>query len=579
MPSPDFDLSQLRHIYAGSLLEQFARDHDAPAILRELAQNEFDGEGSVLRLAFGPAQLEITGNGRGINPDGWRRLSLSLGTGQTQEGSRVDEKKNGIGSKNFGLRSLFRWGDQIRVRSKGLATLLELQRGVLPSPVVDIESADLAGVLIEVPFRPAASDTMQGFTAEDERVALREIELSASGSLLKLLTGSSRGLREVHITSSRCGVTINWKQTIRKQKSSGSKVEIFKRFAHLNVEDVAGSRTTRAEELEFRRAVPIPEKFKKKEFASYFAAGRGRLWVSISVACSGGKAVISEPGRFYYPILVDKGWTGCALSVSAPFEMDGDRSEIRSCSGEPWNDWLTSEAAAFAVDLVRGDLQARFGKAAWSLLVKRHEPADAAFHNRLLEALREQEIWPVRKGKRINFRRANECVIALAPEFGHFLGEERYILKEVGADDDLRHLASEAGVTLFGLDHVLAFRVAGEADDPKWFKGTKETRWYSEDFPNLWQSVDLQVKFAQVLEGHWRDLSEDKRRALGEAPSTLAADGSLAQFRVLSSVDPDVARTLGISPAGQIHPALRPFRTSLELCCKFDFRAWVRGSR
>ncbi|MEB0106888.1 hypothetical protein [Pseudomonas sp. MH9.3] len=104
---PDFSGSRRTRI-GSSFIEQFVAGHDASDVLRELVQNEYDGGGASLTLNFGGHSLEVVGTGRNIERNGWERLSVIVGTGNVL-GSRQEEvvapKANGIGSKNFGLRS------------------------------------------------------------------------------------------------------------------------------------------------------------------------------------------------------------------------------------------------------------------------------------------------------------------------------------------------------------------------------------------------------------------------------------------------------------------------------------------
>jgi hypothetical protein len=78
-----------------------------------------------------------------------------VGTGNvmgSQRGEVVAPKENGIGSKNFGLRSLFRFGDEIHVRSGGQVALLDLQTqetGRERDPAWRGEK----GVRVHVPYR------------------------------------------------------------------------------------------------------------------------------------------------------------------------------------------------------------------------------------------------------------------------------------------------------------------------------------------------------------------------------------------------------------------------------------------
>ncbi|MGO6718517.1 hypothetical protein ACC740_33045 [Rhizobium ruizarguesonis] len=126
---PDYGDSRRTRI-GSSFIEQFVAGHDAGDVLRELVQNEYDGGGEKLTLTFGSKSVEVIGSGRNIARSGWERLSVIVGTGNvmgTRGAEVVAPKENGIGSKNFGLRSLFRFGDEIHVRPAGQVALLDLQ--------------------------------------------------------------------------------------------------------------------------------------------------------------------------------------------------------------------------------------------------------------------------------------------------------------------------------------------------------------------------------------------------------------------------------------------------------------------
>ena len=98
--------------------------HNHADVLRELVQNEYDAGGSRLQVLFGNGELIIRGNGSPIDAAGWKRLSVMLGTGLVGSSDRtIAQKVNGIGSKNFGLRTLFLYGDQIHIRSGGFQTI------------------------------------------------------------------------------------------------------------------------------------------------------------------------------------------------------------------------------------------------------------------------------------------------------------------------------------------------------------------------------------------------------------------------------------------------------------------------
>jgi hypothetical protein len=157
-----------------SVVEQFVAGHDASDVLRELVQNEFDGGGDRLIVTFGSGAFEVVGNGRGVTADGWTRLSVIVGTGRVvgdADAERVAPKANGIGSKNFGLRSLFLFGNEIYVRSSGWVAVLDL-RTLETGKVRDHQWRGERGVRLQVPFRDAQFEMLEPFTIEGERRAL-----------------------------------------------------------------------------------------------------------------------------------------------------------------------------------------------------------------------------------------------------------------------------------------------------------------------------------------------------------------------------------------------------------------------
>lgn len=200
---PDYGASRRTRI-GSSVIEQFVAGHDAGDVLRELVQNEYDGGGDKLTLTFGSKSVEVVGSGRNIERSGWERLSVIVGTGNvmgTRGAEVVAAKENGIGSKNFGLRSLFRFGDEIHIRSAGQVALLDLQTqetGRAPDP----QPRGVKGVRLFVPYRMQSTDTLEAFTAEREAHALDLMAGSMPDTLLKLAHGAKKpGLREVNVRS------------------------------------------------------------------------------------------------------------------------------------------------------------------------------------------------------------------------------------------------------------------------------------------------------------------------------------------------------------------------------------------
>lgn len=189
--------------------------HDASDVLRELVQNEFDGGGDRLIVNFGEDALDIAGNGRGISSDGWQRLSVIAGTGRVvgeADAERVEAKRNGIGFKNFGLRSLFLFGNEIYVRSGGQVAVLDLCT-LETGKVRDPSSSGEKGVRLRVPFRTETFEMLEPFTTEREQRAFDVMAEEMLATLVKLaLAGRRKGLRKLTLTSERTGNMLAWRQ-------------------------------------------------------------------------------------------------------------------------------------------------------------------------------------------------------------------------------------------------------------------------------------------------------------------------------------------------------------------------------
>lgn len=226
---PDFSGSRQIRIGA-SFIEQFVAGHDAGDVLRELVQNEFDGGGDVLKLTFGSRSLEVAGSGRNIDAKGWDRLSVIVGTGNVMgsgNGEVVAPKENGIGSKNFGLRSLFRFGDAIHVRSGGRVALLDLQTQETAREI-DPSWRREKGVRVHVPYRQESTDRLEAFSLAREEHALELMAAGMPDTLVKLaLAGQKRGLRQVQVDAIRSGRTLASSRQARELCEAGRRLNVY----------------------------------------------------------------------------------------------------------------------------------------------------------------------------------------------------------------------------------------------------------------------------------------------------------------------------------------------------------------
>jgi hypothetical protein len=323
--APDFSGSRRNRI-GSSFIEQFVAGHDASDVLRELVQNEFDGGGETLTLTFGTRSLEVTGAGRNIDRNGWERLSVIVGTGNVM-GSRQAEvvapKENGIGSKNFGLRSLFRFGDEIHVRSGGQVALLDLrtlETGREPDPAWLGET----GVRIHVPYRQESTEGLEAFTVEREEHAIKLMAAGMPDTLVKLaLSGKKRGLREVNVRSIRTARILRWRQDAKPERCRAAGVTMVVRIGRLIDGNDKG---VPFQEEEFSRSIEVPAEHAGRDIRAYYKLPGGRLKIAVSVPIARRRIDLGRHGHFYYPLKAPSSLTGCAVSVSAPFELNTDRS-------------------------------------------------------------------------------------------------------------------------------------------------------------------------------------------------------------------------------------------------------------
>jgi hypothetical protein len=377
---------------ASSFVEEFVAGHDAGDVLRELVQNEFDAGGTQVSLTFGTSSLTVVGNGRPIDAKGWSRLDVVIGTGSViggASGDSVQPKENGIGSKNFGLRSLFLFGNRIHVRSNGRMAVLDLpQMGT--QQLEDATSHGRRGVSIHVPYRSEQFQSLAPFTVEWEQKALDHIEGNLLATLVKLaLPGARPGIRALSLVSERTGRELYWRQGAKNLKCNVKGVSAVRRIGRLNSVDRANTERARLqtfEEIEFSRPIVIPANHANIRFPAYYRAPGRSVRVCVSIPIRRGRADRAQRGQFYYPLQTPQSFTGVTVSVSAPFKLDADRTSLLNVG---WNDWLTEQAARLVQDLLSEDWLQRFGADGYLVLDAKTPAAPPSFAEKIASHLRE----------------------------------------------------------------------------------------------------------------------------------------------------------------------------------------------
>jgi Domain of unknown function (DUF3883) len=563
-----------------SVVEEFVAGHDASDVLRELVQNEFDAGGNRVSITFGETALIISGNGNSIDAAGWSRLDVILGTGKVvggKEDVNVEAKQSGIGSKNFGLRSLFLFGDRIHVRSGGHMAVLDLPT-LGTQRITDPISLAQSGVNIYVPYRTKTFQTLEPFTVERERETLNRMADGLLATLVKLaLVGKRRGIRELTLRSERTNRELSWNQTAEPVRCKMPSVSAIRRIGRLTDRSTnAGepNRTTTYEEIEFVRAVPIPVEHVGQIYPAYYRAPGNLLKICVSLPVRRKRVDTSHPGNFYYPLQAAHGKTGSAMSVSAPFKLDADRTELQS---NDWNEWLSLQAANLVVALLTGDWMTRYGVDAYFALLPIGASSPQEFAKRVRADLQAQPCWPTQATNTAQaWARASDLVIAASAELNGFLEPSKYLSVHLSEKESIVALAVECGAKIFTLNSLV--RLRSGAKDAKLATKLIETEanYHFSNYAVAATEVERQRSMAEALTKLSRQLSNPNRKDLRLTASTLAGDGSLSRPDDLIRVESAMWDVCPAPVESRLHRSLLGFRVIANLCKPFEIDAWIQ---
>ena len=566
-----------------SVLTEFVRGHGYTDLLRELVQNEYDAGGRRMVVRFGDREVTVHGSGSRIDSAGWRRLAVMLGTGAVAGSSgEVQPKANGIGSKNFGLRSLFLIGDQIWVRSGGRMTVMDPTRGALAEPLPDSATAGVPGVIIHVPYRTEAHERLPAFTIEQEQQALDRFRGEAATTLLKLARpGREQSLNEVIVESERLHRQLSWRQNAKARRVRG-KIQVIDRVVRFEArEETVPSSRALTREAEYQTVVGPPSGLSFPAMPAYFRERSGRVTIGLSVRLAGRNADPNDTGGIYYPLLASAGMTGCAVSLNAPFEMDADRSRPLGADQSDWNEWLLEAAAEFALELLPAEWLDRFGGNAYSALL----PADTAtawsLAARVSTRVKLGRVWPSaeppRRGRHLLYE-AKSLATPSRPILGQFLGREQVLSPALAQRPKAAEYARQSGSRAFTVNSLLRLRSRGQAETPPCYTKVPdgEADYYYRKFPAELLDVDLQRRYGKALDD-LRLAHETHLRDLKESPTTLAASGELAPGASLWAVPAELMPGAPIPMSQQLHPALLASRVLARRVARtFSVADWAR---
>lgn len=567
-----------RHTRIGaSVVEQFVLGHDASDVLRELVQNEYDGGGDRLRLEFADTALTVSGNGRGIGRDGWSRLSVIVGTGRVMgEGGadRIEAKQNGIGSKNFGLRSLFIFGDEIYVRSRGRVALLDLKTQETGNQK-DPDWSGSKGVQLHVGFRNAPFEKLEPFTADRERRAFDLMAARMPATLVKLALGGRRtGLRDVTVTSARVHRSLEWRQDATAERCRVAGVTAVTRTGRM-VDREAGRDDKREtfQEIEFSRGVALPTDYAGRDYPAYYRVDGTHIRIGVSLPIQRRKVDLGRAGHFYYPLQTPDSRTGCVVSVSAPFDLNNDRSSLTD-SG--WNEWLIDQAAELALDLLKEDWLERFGADAFKALAAQVGGQSSRFLAQLEKRLAEDVCWPTRAKGEERFVAASALVLPDEAAMDGFLSDARYLDPRLAGDAAVEAMARTAGALPFTLSSFIRLRCAGEDSTGLATKIPKGVaNFHFKDYSTILADEARQIKFGEALSVLSRKLGNPHRTDIGTSPSTLSANGGLRPAKNLVLVAPEIWEACPEPRENRLHPSLAGFRPIVIHCREFDEEQWL----
>jgi hypothetical protein len=145
------------------------------------------------------------------------------------------------------------------------------------------------------------------------------------------------------------------------------------------------------QEEEFSRSIEIPAEHAARRFPAYYKLPNGRLKIAVSLPIARRRINLAQHGYFYYPLKAPSSRTGCVVSISAPFELNTDRSGIND---HMWNDWLIDQAVELTIDLIKADWFDRYGADAFKAHLGDGTANPDRFVTKVAERLAKDACWP-----------------------------------------------------------------------------------------------------------------------------------------------------------------------------------------
>ncbi|HEX3522915.1 MAG TPA: hypothetical protein VHT52_12610, partial [Stellaceae bacterium] len=167
---------------------------------------------------------------------------------------------------------------------------------------------------------------------------------------------------------------------------------------------------------------------------------------------------------FYYPLQTPQGCTGVAVSVSAPFKLDADRTSLLDST---WNEWLAEQAAQLTQDLLSEDWLRRYGADGYLALDGLWPASPGSFAAKISAHLREATCWPTQDFTSANtLAKASKIVIPDDPAFEGFLSHNRYLDRRLAESREAIDLTLRNEARRFTLNSFVRLRCAGASFGP-----------------------------------------------------------------------------------------------------------------
>jgi hypothetical protein len=446
----------------------------------------------------------------------------------------------------------------------------------LPRPIPDPSSDKTPGIEIFVPYRTKKTNRLNPFTPEVEAKAFDQFTESISPALLKLAEANRRkSLREMVVSSSRHDRTIEWKQTVRSLNSPTPGVTLLSR--RVQMIDSKGN-SEAIEELEWQRNISVPGKSDLQSIPDYFRQSSRLIRLGVSLRMNRGRLSPELPAGFlYYPIGLPEVFTGNAVSLNAPFDMNFDRSQLNDQSNTEINLWLLENLAKLTVDVLKTDWFRRFGANAYLAAGQIERSSVPDYANALMAHLNTTVCWPIRsrqkpQNTKLKFESVTSLNVPTNPSLDDFLGDEGYLHSDLATNSKTSDLALAYGAKRFSLNSLIRLFCAGEDSANLRTKlSADESNYYYTDYPDATRHANI----LKSLDSHWQELSPDNHSDL-RSSKLLSSTNELRLARELWVVPSEIENVCPLPARDRIHPKLAHVARKRNLCPKFDSDEWVR---